>query len=113
MSTVFLTGYINEEDEEKVTIEIDVDDVLDELDDYDIKEYALTDLDMVESLDDFEDELLKEELEKRGFKIADEQNQPIEELYYPDNVYLEEIISKFYSLSVFDREKLYKQIINL
>jgi len=92
-----------------IDVEVTVDEVLREADKSDIIEFAKEKFDMFENLDEIEDDALIEELNKRGYEVQEKEN--LEELYYPDNVYLDEIIAKFYSLDCFSREKIYKQIV--
>lgn len=94
-----------------IDVEVDVEDVLREANKSDIIEFAKEKFNIFEGLEEIEDEDLIDELNKRGYEVQDKEK--LEELYYPDSTYLEEIINKFYSLDCFSREKIYKQIIKL
>lgn len=96
-----------------VSIEVDitVDEVLREANKSEILEFVKEKFNVFENLEEIDDEDLIEELNGRGYEI--QERKSLEDLYYPDDVYLEEIINKFHSLNIFDRENIHKIIMKL
>ena len=131
--------YTKEElEENEVYVEFNVGELLDEIDNEDIADYARWRLDMIpeddvrSNIEDFsEDELVEalrdswydfskevdedemvSILEDKGYLVSDERN--ISNDYdYVDNCLFEDIVNKFNSLSFFDRQKMRDLIINL
>lgn len=127
----------DELEEGYVEIELEAYDILREIDSEDVADYARWSLDMKHedefesSLDDFDEDDLVKELESRGhnfsYQIGEDEciefledsgynitynNQGIQ-YDYVDNCLFEDIVNKFNSLSVFDRQKMRDLIINL
>lgn len=129
--------YTEEELEENtVYVEFDVEELLDEIENSDIYDYAVDNLNLVnenevKSIEDFdEDELVEaledlnynfssridkdlcvEYLENLGYFVTDERD--ISNDYdYVDNCLFEDIVNKFDSLSVFDRQELRNLIVD-
>lgn len=110
MSSIQIEGkFVEEDNEGNVVIEIDVDDVFNEIGDWEIREYAKYELDMFEDLNEFDDEEFIIKLEQSGYVVTEKENIP--ELDIIDYNMLEEIKAKFYFSSVFEREKIWKKII--
>lgn len=130
--------YIGEELEENtVYVEFDVEELLDEIENSDIYDYAVDNLNLVnenevKSIEDFdEDELVEaledlnynfsiridkdlcvEYLENLGYFVTDERD--ISNGYdYVDNCLFEDIVNKFDSLDLFSRQKMRDLIINI
>ena len=102
--------FIDESEEGLVAIEINTDDVLDTLNDWDIEEYAKDYCGLIENdAYKFNDDELIDVLENRNYNVT-----PVgfvsNDLDYTDETMLNEIITKFHSSSIFEREKMYKQI---
>lgn len=119
-----------------VEIVLELKDILDEIDDEDIADYARYYLDMKHeddfesSLDDFDDDDLIEELESRGHNFSSQIGEDdcidfLEDIGYTiiadkgiqydyvDNCLFEDIVNKFDSLDFFSRQKMRDLIINL
>lgn len=126
----------DELEEGYVEIILDVRDILDEIDNEDIADFARWSLDMIpedefeSSLDDFDNNDLIEELESRGhnfsYQIGEEdcidflEDSGYTITYdkgiqydYVDNCLFEDITNKFDSLDCFSRQKMRDLIINL
>jgi hypothetical protein len=134
--------HITENDDELeegyVEIELPVKDLLDEIDNEDIEDYARWSLDMrheddfESNIDDFDvDDLVKqleyegynfsikigeedciEFLEESGYTVLDK-NDAESSLDYIDASMLGELTERFLNASVFEREEIYNKIMNL